>query len=448
VRGVTALVSDPFRAPAGPRAPAAVPFGSAPPPSVPLTFFAFAAVGLAAFGMVLILGASSVAAAPRGSAALSIAHLGLLVSATVAVAGALHQFAPVVGARPLRSARVAYATAAMLWTGAMVLGGGFAHGPEMLVPLGGALAFTAVAATAWNVSRPLSGRSKGVPVAGLRISVAYLVVTASFGIVYAFDRTHGWFPLLSQRVLAHAHLGLLGWLGITYVSVAEKLWPMFLLAHRPRARSGAVAVGGLAAGVAALATGLLTETRAVVLAGAAAVVVGLGAHAVSLVSVIARRRRRLELLHAFVLASAGSMITAVVLAAIAGFGEVTTETRERLVAAEVAALFGWIALAVLGHLHKIVPFVTWRMLRARGVERRPNGKPLLFADLYAPRIARGSWVVAVTAVAALVIGLATASPGLLVLSGGAFAAVAVLVTANLTITPRRVAAHSISGGNR
>ena len=80
----------------------------------------------------------------------------------------------------------------------------------------------------------------GVPLVGLRLSVSYLVVTVGFGVTYAFDRTEGWFGLLPHRVLSHAHLGLLGWLGLTYVSVAERLWPMFLLAHRPSQRSGAV----------------------------------------------------------------------------------------------------------------------------------------------------------------------------------------------------------------
>jgi hypothetical protein len=38
--------------------------------------------------------------------------------------------------------------------------------------------------------------------------VLYLVATVAFGVVYAFDRQTGWFPLYPSRVLAHAHLGL------------------------------------------------------------------------------------------------------------------------------------------------------------------------------------------------------------------------------------------------
>jgi hypothetical protein len=420
---------------------ASAPSGSAPPASVPLSFFACAALALTGFGLVLALGATDIARAPRDPSALAATHLGLLAFASVAVAGALHQFAPVVGARPLRSVRVACATGPLLFAGAALLATGFGHGIETLVPIGGALAFTAVCATAWNVSRPLSARGKGVPLIGLRISVAYLVMTASFGIVYAFDRTHGWFPLLSQRVLAHAHLGLLGWLGITYVAVSEKLWPMFLLAHRKGARSGTVAIALLGAGVPIVVVGLLVGGKSIVVTGGVVIVVGLAAHLVTLVGVIRQRHRDLELLHAFVLASAVTLVVAIALAAVAGLEPMSVRTRGDLVAAEVAALFGWIALAIIGHAHKIVPFVTWRRLRERGVERHPNGTPLLFAHLYNATAAQASFATAVIAVVSLVVGLATAIASLLIAAGSAFAVTAIVVTLNLAVTPRRVAAR-------
>src|SRR3546814_14882744 len=99
-------------------------------------------------------------------------------------------------------------------------------------------ATTAILLAAWNLSGALSSKGKGVPLAGLRMSVGFLVLTASFGVLYAIDRETGWFPLLPTRVLAPAHLGPLGWPGMSYVAVAEKPWPMFLPAPRPRAPPG------------------------------------------------------------------------------------------------------------------------------------------------------------------------------------------------------------------
>ena len=70
---------------------------------------------------------------------------------------------------------------------------------------------------------------------GLRFALAGFVVTACFGVVYVADRSGEWFNLSGHILLAHAVVGLFAWLGLTYVSVAEKLWPMFFL---PTSRAG------------------------------------------------------------------------------------------------------------------------------------------------------------------------------------------------------------------
>ena len=149
-----------------------------------------------------------------------------------------------------------------------------------------------------NLSGPLSARGKGTTVLGLRLALGFLVLTAAFGVTYAFDRQASWFGLLPRRVLAHAHLGLLGWLGLAYVAVAEKLWPMFLLAHRPGSRTGDWAVRLLPTGAAVLAAGLLIPNKPVAVAGGLLAGAGLASHLASLAGVIRHRRRPLELLHA------------------------------------------------------------------------------------------------------------------------------------------------------
>ena len=429
--------------PAPPGAPAGFGPGAgaaaAPRPAVPLTFLVCGAIGLVGFGFVLAFSADKAAVWPQEPAVVSSAHMGLLVFLTVMVAGALHQFGPVVGVRTLRSESVARLSAVMLFVGALALSSGFGHGPEWLVTAGGATAFVAVGLMAWNLSRPLASRGKGVPLVGLRCAVAFLVLTASFGIVYAIDRQSDWFVLVPHRVLAHAHLGLLGWLGLTYVSVSEKLWPMFLLAHRPRARSGSWAVALLATGTPVLVVGLLFDWETVVIVGAVMVGGGLTAHLVSLAGVVRHRRRKLELLHAFIIAAAASMVAAAVLGAVAGLADVDTLTRGRLVAAEVAAFFGWITLAVVGHAHKIVPFISWSSLRARGIRYHPAGGPLLFAHLFDARVARATFAVATGAVVALVAGMALGSESTLFAAGLSFAGVGVLGGLNLGLGPGRMA---------
>lgn len=418
---------------AGPLGPAA-----APPAWVPLSFLAAAGAGLIGGGFGVWFAADRLAESPTHPGAVSAVHVAVLAFLTVGVLGALHQFAPVVGRRPLRSTRAAGVTVGAMVATAWLLPSGFAHGPDWLVPAAGVLGLATVILAAWNLSGPLSSKVGGLPLWGLRISGGYLVVTVAFGAVYALDREFGWFPLLSHRVLAHAHLGLLGWLGVTYVAVAEKLWPMFLLAHRPRARSGLMAVASLASGTAVAATGLLFAVPVVAWLGALVVGVGLGAHLVSLAGCVRHRRRRLEVLHGYLFASAGFVVVAATLAAVAAWpGLVSTPLRVQLVAAEVAALVGWLGLAVLGHAHKIVPFIAYSALRARGVTSSSTGEPLMFAHLFSVRLAWLGLVLGGAGFAAVVWGLAGGHPDVIAAGGAAVATAGVVVTANLAGGPRR-----------
>ena len=429
----SAPISAPIAAPFVPGATAAV-----PPASVPLGFLAAAGVGLVAFGLAAWFSADRIVDMPTHPGSVAAVHVGMLAFLTTAVLGAAHQFSPVVGRRPLRSVPAARVTLVGMVATAWMLPSGFAHGPEALVLAGGITGAATVLLAAWNLSGPLSTRDGGVPLVGLRVSIAYLVLTVAFGVTYAIDRQTLWFPLLPNRVLAHAHLGLIGWLGITYVSVAEKLWPMFLLAHRPRARAGAWAVGLLGTGVGVLAVGLLLESPIVVALGGTAVVVGFGCHIASLVGVVRARRRPLELLHRFLFTSTAFLVVAIALGVAAALAPVDYGTRSRLVSAEVASLAAWLGLAVIGHVHKIVPFIGYSALRARGVTHAPSGKPLMFADLFHPGIARATLVASGAGFALAVIGILVGSSTVIALGGVGIATAGVLVTANLVSGPRRV----------
>ena len=410
-----------------------------PPPPVPLGFLAAAGVGLVGFGLATWFAADRIVAAPSHPGAVSAAHLGVLAFLTVGVLGAVHQFGPVVGRRPLRSVPAARLTLAGMVATGWLLPTGFAHGPDWLIPTAGSVGAVTVVIAAWNLSGPLMARGGDIPVIGLRISITYLVVTVAFGMVYAFNREAGWFPLYPSRVLAHAHLGLLGWLGLTYVSVAEKLWPMFLLSHRPSARPGVVAVSCLGAGVAPLAAGLLFSAPAFAWLGGGLVIVGLGAHAVSLATSVRHRRRPIELLHGFLFGSIGFLAIAAVTGGLAVVLPLDPATRARLVTAEVAALIAWLGLAILGHAHKIVPFIVYTVLRSRGVSRWATGRPLLFSDLYRPVPARVTLVLGATGFAMLVAGILTASAPTVAAAGVTIAATALVTMLNLTLTPRLTA---------
>ncbi|HEX6946505.1 MAG TPA: hypothetical protein VF246_04065 [Acidimicrobiia bacterium] len=407
-----------------------------PPPSVPLSFLGAAAFGLFGFGFVSWFAADKLVTVPNHPGAVAAVHTGVLAFLTVAVLGALHQFAPVVGNRRLRSVVAGRLTMVAMVAAGWLLPNGFAHGPEWMILAGGLSGAVGVAAAAWNLSGPLSSRSGGVPVIGLRFSIAYLVVTVGFGLVYVLNRHAAWFPLLPNRVLAHAHLGLLGWLGLTYVAVAEKLWPMFLLAHRPRARSGMVAVTAVGTGTLPLALGLLFAVEWLAVAGGLVVLVGLGAHLVSLASSVRHRRRPLEMLHAYLACSTLFLLAGVAFGVAAAFADVTPATRMILVGVEVGSLLAWLALAVAGHSHKIVPFIQYTRLRSQGVERHRSGRPLLFGDLYRRGPAWLTLALLSGGFGLILAGMLAGAASLTAVGGASLGIAGIVVGLNLALGPK------------
>jgi hypothetical protein len=408
-----------------------------PPPGVPLSFLSAAALGLVACGAVLIWARGAAMADPTDDAVVGAAHFGLLATLSTGVLGALHQFTPVVTQRPLRSVALAWATFVTWVAAAWLLPAGIAAQQEGVVMAGGGLAATAVTLLAVNLSAPLAARGTGHTVTGLRFSVAGLVVTACFGVTYVADRTGNWFDLPGHVVLAHAVIGLFGWLGLAYVAVAEKLWPMFFLAHVPgKHRSGRLAVWLIPCGVALLSPGLLTSVTWLAWTGAAILGAGLAAHLVSLAAHIRHKNRSGGLHLAFVATAAGFLVAGAALALAAAL-EISSSQHAgmALAAAAVTAFAGWLLAALVGHAHKVVPFILWSMLRGRGVATGPSGRPLGFGDLYNHRLAAASYALVTAGVTAVAAGFAATQPAALAAGGGLLAAAGLTVGGNLSVTP-------------
>lgn len=408
-----------------------------PPPGVPLSFLAAAALGLVACGAALIWARGAAMSDPTADPVVAAAHFGVLATLSTGVLGALHQFTPVVTQRPLRSVALAWATF-VTWLGAAwLLPCGIAAQQEGVVEAGGALAAVAVTLLVVNLSALLAARGKGHTVTGLRFALAGFVATACFGVTYIADRRGNWFDLSGHTVLAHAVIGLFAWLGLTYVAVAEKLWPMFFLAHVPgRHRSGRLAVWLIPAGVTLLSPGLLASVDALAWAGAVILAAGLAAHLTSLAAHVRHRRRKGGLHLAFVATAAGFLL--------AGTGLALAATRQMprdhhagmaLAAAAVTAFAGWLLAALAGHAHKVVPFILWSVLRGRGIATSPAGGPLGFADLYDHRVAAATYALVTAGITAAATGFGATQPAVLAAGGGLLAAAGLAAAANLSVTP-------------
>ena len=423
--------------------PAGVP-AVVPPPSVPLSFLAAAVLGLAACGAALAWASGAAVRDPTTDQMVAAAHFGMLATLSMGVLGALHQFTPVVTQRALRSVRLARATFLAWLAAAWLLPLGIATEREALVQAGGGFAALAICMLAANLWTPLSVRGKGAPVTGLRFAVTGFALTACFGVVYVADRRGNWFDLTGHVVLAHAVIGLFAWLGLAYVSVAEKLWPMFFLAHVPaRHRWGQHAVRAVPGGVVLLSPGLLAGLPWLAWAGAGLLAAGLGAHLASLLTYLRRRRRKADLHLIFVVTSAAWLPAG---AALGLAAELVLPHHPRLgmalAAAALSAIAGWLLEALIGHAHKVIPFIVWSVLRGRGITSTPHGRPIGFADLYDHRLAATAYALLTAAICAVCAGFAASVPGLITAGGGLLIATAVVVAVNLSLIPARMLRHA------
>jgi uncharacterized membrane protein YvlD (DUF360 family) len=109
-----------------------------------------------------------------------------------------------------------------------------------------------------------------------------------------------------------------------------------------------------------------------------------------------------------------------------------------LVAAAVSASGGWLLVALVGHAHKVIPFISWSELRARGVKEKSDRTQLMFADLYNHQLATLTYGLITAGVAAICLGFAASLTGAFIAGGVLFMVTGVCVAANLSVTVLRL----------
>ena len=423
--------------------------GAVPPPSVPLSFLAAASCGLIACGVAWVWVRSAAAADPNSDPAIAAVHFGVLAALTMGVLGATHQFTPVITGRPLRSVLLARATFVAWLAASWMLPLGIGFEQIAVTAASGGLALLGLILLAWNLAAPLSVRGKGSPVIALRLALVGAAATTLLGATFVGDRQGNWFVLSAHVDLAMGVLGLFAWLGVTYIGVAQKLWPMFMLAHLPgRHHAGTVAVWATWLGAAVLAGGLAHGAPGAEWAGAGVLGIGLGAHLVSLWAHLRHRRRKADLHLLFVTTAAAWLVVA---AGLALAGTLLLPQHYRLgvalVSAAMVASGGWLLEALVGHAHKVVPFIVWSLLRSEGTRNGPTGKPLMFADLYHHGWAGTTYGTVTTGIAALCAGLGTSWTPAIALGGALLAVTGILAAANLSARPLHLLTAARTGAD-
>ena len=351
-----------------------------------MSYFAAALAFLLAAEALAVAGIGYPAAGLAEPATLVLVHLVAIGWLSLAMAGALLQFVPVLVSRPLVFPHLALPALFALAAGLVLLCTGFAtlagwiEAPLDLLPLGAVFLLTGFFLLGLMlVATLLSARPIVLFARFVLTGLACLAATVLSGAAFAtlLSGRGDWLgavALLPDGLPFHALLGLGGWLGLIAVGVSYRLFVMFMMAPEPPARQVrpvllfaslglGLAFAGLAAPFAGIGPGVAWIAAALAVLIPAGVFYG---HDI-LALYRSRRRKALEInmlasLPAFGALGLGLALLPVAVIAHAGDGAIA--------ALVFLVAFGWLGGLTLAQLVKIVSFVTW-------------------LETYAPRLGRG-----------------------------------------------------------
>lgn len=339
-----------------------------------MSYFALAIAWLVGAEALMAAGFGFPSADLASPDTLVLVHMVAIGWLSMAMCGALLQFAPVLVSRPLFAESWTLPALVLLSAGLIALLSGFlalgGHLPPWLwlLPLGACLLIAGFGLIGANIVLTIgSTGSLGASARFVLVGVASLGATVALGATFV-SRLAGYGgpaidPLLEFGVPLHAIAGLGGWLTLTAMGVSYRLLAMFMLSPDVDERRSRVT---LFAGGATLCVAIV--------GGLIAIGVGRGLEAVMLsaallgVATIAlygrdvselyrqRKRRQLELNTQMAAYGFASLLAAAVL----GIALVATGSFGRHAGAFAFLIaFGWLSGLVLAKLYKIVAFLTW-----------------------------------------------------------------------------------------
>lgn len=390
-----------------------------------MSYFAAALAFLLAAEVLVIAGVGYPGAGLLAPATLVVVHVVAIGWLSLAMAGALLQFVPVLVARPLAFPGLALPALLAILSGLLLLCAGFsalagwADWPVALMPLAAVTLLAGFLLLGLMlVATLLSARPVTLFARFVLIGLACLAATALSGAAFATILSGrgdwlGELALLPDGLPFHALLGFGGWLGLIAFGVSYRLLVMFMMAPEPPAGQvrlvlvfGSLGLGLALAGLVAPLTGFEVGAVFAVAPLVALALAGAFYGRDILALYRARRRKALEInmlasIPAFAALGIGLPLLPVMTAAGA--------PDSWLAALTFLLAFGWLGGLTLAQLIKIVSFMTWLETYAPRLGRGPAPR---VGDLVAmPRT--GLWFILYYAgvalgTAALAAGLATA----------------------------------------
>jgi len=421
---------------AGSPRPAVLPGGStatSPPLQLPGEHFAAALACFVAGTVGLAIVAPDLA---RGAFFLpqvvAVVHLFTLGWIMLSIFGALCQFLPVAIDRAIRWQWLAHATFGLEAVGVAVFVVALLLHSSVGLHVGAGVVSAAFLLYAINLAATLAtAPTRSLTWWALAGACFFLFLTPVFGLLLANNLESnvlgaGRFTTIAR----HVHVAVGGVVLLVMVGVAQKLLPMFLLAHGVGSRSGKAAVGLLFSGSLLLAFPVGGVTMMGI--GALLLWAGLAAFLFQACSFFRHRVRRhvdpgMRLAGTGLAGLAGTLLVAP-LALAAGLGN------PQLLVLYHVLLIGGVSLFVAGHYYKIVPFLVWYHRFGPLVGTRPVPR---VAELYSERVASTNVVLLAGGWLGILVGVAFGSAPVVRLAAVVFASGALVEAVAVARIARR-----------
>jgi hypothetical protein len=394
----------------------ALSFDATPPASVPLRFMLAAPWFAVAAGLLLAWAGAAALQSRWSPSALALTHLMTLGFLGMAMLGSMLQMLPVVAEAAVPQVRT---VAPLAWgglgCGTPLLAAALMTGLAPLFVAAALLLGLALLVFALAVMRALLRRASAgaLPmVAGMRLALPGMTVAVALGLTLAVYFAGGAVIPAAQVTDVHAAFGLVGWVAPLVVAVSFQVIPMFQATPvYPRwlSRTLPMVLAVLLCGWAA-AHWLHLPWQGWAGAGIAAFLAAFACFSLYLLS--KTRRKEPDITTWYWLISLASLAACSILYLAPGVDE-----GKRALLLGILFIAGFAMSAVNGMLYKIVPFLLWYHLSAKGVRR--EAVPKVNAWI-APRAAQAQYWIHAAALAALC--LAVETPGLARPAGLLFAA--------------------------
>ena len=370
---------------------------------LPGLFFGTALVGLLAGLYTLASHAAYLVGAGYGDLPVIFANhwFALAWITTAEMGSSIQLLAVILQVRPARP-RLLLVHYALWVAGLLLFMTGLGSGRLALLSAGAATLLLAVVTYLvhqfWTAS---TCRQWSLPGVALVTAMGWLGVAATWGLLLALNFVFGYWPGDLPNLPVHFAIAGGGWISLAILGVSYQLVPMFSLGDHRRQRFGWAVYAAANAGLVLLLAGLWAG-RAVAweVAGLlawilAAVLWGLDIRAI----VASRRRRSVDPAIRHLAAGWLALLILCLLLLANRLGFLALPDHRRL-ALGALFLLGWASFAILGYLHKIIPFLVWvDLFRGRiGKEAVPGTRDLFWED--GERITGVAWAVGVVLVVA------------------------------------------------